>query len=70
MRWALSYSLRREDDGTHSLISHNCAVHKVATSHQDAICHGLHDRMIIKSLGGHDSDEKLFSSCINPFTEI
>ena len=34
------------DNGTYSLISRNCAVHKVANSHQDAICHGLHDRII------------------------
>ena len=30
----------------------------MAVSHQNIICHGLHDRMIIKSLGGNDDDKK------------
>jgi predicted ArsR family transcriptional regulator len=57
-------SLRREDDGTYSLISRNCALHKVATSHQDAICHGLHDRMIQKSLDGKINPDVQLKECI------
>ena len=52
-------SIRKEDDNKFSIQSKNCILHKVAVSHQNIICHGLHDRMIIKSLGGDDdSDEK------------
>jgi predicted ArsR family transcriptional regulator len=57
-------SLQREDNGTYSLISRNCAVHKVATSHQDAICHGLHDRMIEKSLDGKINPDVQLKECI------
>jgi predicted ArsR family transcriptional regulator len=50
-------SLYKEDDesgssSTYSLVSRNCAVYKIAVSHQDIICHGFHDRVIEKSLGG------------------
>ena len=51
-------SITKEDDKKFSIQSKNCVLHKVAVSHQNIICHGLHDRMIIKSLGGDDSDEK------------
>jgi DeoR family transcriptional regulator, suf operon transcriptional repressor len=51
-------SIIKEDDKKFSIQSKNCILHKVAVSHQNIICHGLHDRMIIKSLGGNDSDEK------------
>lgn len=50
-------SIIKEDD-KFSIQSKNCILHKVAVSHQNIMCHGLHDRMIIKSLGGDDSDEK------------
>jgi DeoR family transcriptional regulator, suf operon transcriptional repressor len=45
-------SIRKEDDNKFSIQSKNCILHKVAVSHQNIICHGLHDRMIIKSLHG------------------
>jgi predicted ArsR family transcriptional regulator len=52
-------SIAKEDDKKFSIQSKNCILHKVAVSHQNIVCHGLHDRMIIKSLGGDDdSDEK------------
>jgi predicted ArsR family transcriptional regulator len=51
-------SITKEDDKKFSIQSKNCILHKVAVSHQNIVCHGLHDRMIIKSLGGDDSDEK------------
>jgi predicted ArsR family transcriptional regulator len=47
-------SITKEHDGSFSVLSKNCILHKVALNHQDVICHGLHERMIIKSL----SDEK------------
>jgi DeoR family transcriptional regulator, suf operon transcriptional repressor len=45
-------SIRKEVDNKFSIQSKNCILHKVAVSHQNIICHGLHDRMIIKSLHG------------------
>jgi DeoR family transcriptional regulator, suf operon transcriptional repressor len=49
-------SISKEDDNKFSIQSKNCILHKVAVSHQNIICHGLHDRMIIKSL--HGSEKK------------
>jgi DeoR family transcriptional regulator, suf operon transcriptional repressor len=49
-------SIRKEDDNKFSIQSKNCIVHRVAVSHQNIICHSLHDRMIIKSL--HRLDKK------------
>jgi DeoR family transcriptional regulator, suf operon transcriptional repressor len=51
-------SITKEDDKKFSIQSKNCILHKVAVSHQNIVCHGLHDRIIIKSLGGDDSDRK------------
>jgi DeoR family transcriptional regulator, suf operon transcriptional repressor len=51
-------SISKEDDNKFSIQSKNCIVHKVAVSHQNIICHGLHDRMIIKSLDGDKGEEK------------
>jgi predicted ArsR family transcriptional regulator len=45
-------SVRKEDNETFSLVSRNCILHKVAFSNQDAICHGLHNRIIQKALDG------------------
>jgi DeoR family transcriptional regulator, suf operon transcriptional repressor len=45
-------SLHKEDDGSYSIISHNCIVHKAAVAHQDAICQGFHSTLIQKALGG------------------
>src|SRR2546421_12201596 len=45
-------SIAKEHDGSFSVLSKNCILHKVALNHQDVICHGLHDRMIIRSLSG------------------
>jgi hypothetical protein len=38
--------------------------HKVALSHQDAICHGLHDRMIEKTLDGKINPRVQLKECI------
>lgn len=45
-------SINKEDDNKFSIQSKNCILHKVAVSHQNIICHGLHDRMISRSLDG------------------
>jgi DeoR family transcriptional regulator, suf operon transcriptional repressor len=45
-------SINKEGDETFSLVSRNCILHKIALDNQDAICHGLHDRIIQKTLGG------------------
>ncbi|HWS19208.1 MAG TPA: ArsR family transcriptional regulator [Nitrososphaera sp.] len=49
---------------TYSIISHNCIVHKAAIRHQDAICHGFHDRLIQKSLDGKMDAEVQLKECI------
>ena len=40
-------SITKEHDGNFSVLSKNCILHKVALNHEDVICHGLHDRMIM-----------------------
>jgi DeoR family transcriptional regulator, suf operon transcriptional repressor len=45
-------SIDKEDDNKFSIQSKNCILYKVAVSHQNIICHGLHDRMISRSLDG------------------
>jgi predicted ArsR family transcriptional regulator len=45
-------SITKDTEGSFSLLCKNCIVHKVALEHQDIICHGLHDRIILKSLNG------------------
>ncbi|MDQ3966926.1 MAG: ArsR family transcriptional regulator [Thermoproteota archaeon] len=49
---------------TYSIISHNCIVHKAAIRHQDAICHGFHDRIIQKSLDGKINAKVQLKECI------
>jgi predicted ArsR family transcriptional regulator len=56
---------RSNNSTTYSIISHNCIVHKAAIRHQDAICHGFHDRIIQKSLDGKEIDAKVqLKECI------
>ncbi len=62
-------SFHKEDDNnssssTYSIISCNCIVHKIAIKHQDAICHGFHDRIIQKSLGGKINAKLELKECI------
>jgi predicted ArsR family transcriptional regulator len=52
-------SLRKDEDGSFYITSKNCILHKVALKNQDIICHGLHDRIIKKSLEGENSDTKV-----------
>ena len=58
-------SLRKEEDGSYYITSKNCILHKVALKNQDIVCHGLHDRIIKKSLEGENSDIKVeLKDCI------
>jgi DeoR family suf operon transcriptional repressor len=58
MGFASSLS-RDEKDNSFHILSKNCILHKVATSNQDMICHGLHDKIISKSLAGNNSDLRI-----------
>jgi predicted ArsR family transcriptional regulator len=44
------------DLDAYSIISKNCILHRVALENQDAVCHGLHDMMIRRSLDGKSSN--------------
>src|SRR5919202_478106 len=61
-------SLYKEDENndniTYSIISHNCIIHKIAIKHQDAICHGFHDRIIEKSLDEKVNSKVQLKECI------
>ena len=57
-------SINKEGDETFSLVSRNCILHKIALDNQDAICHGLHDRIIQKTLGGKVNADVELKECI------
>src|SRR5438270_471363 len=57
-------SLSKEGKESFSLVSRNCILHKIALEHQDAICHGLHDRIIQKTLGGKVNADVELKECI------
>lgn len=61
-----SYKEDEEDNNnsTYSIISRNCIVRKIAIKHQDAICHGFHDRIIQKSLDGKANAKVQLKECI------
>jgi DeoR family transcriptional regulator, suf operon transcriptional repressor len=59
-----SLSKEEDGDGTYSLVSRNCVVHRVAVSHQDVICHGFHDRIIKKALDGKVNPDVQLKECI------
>ena len=54
----------KDDNNTYSIVSNNCIVHKAAIRHQDAICHGFHNRIIQKSLDGKMDAEVQLKECI------
>ena len=54
----------KDDNNTYSIVSNNCIVHKAAIRHQDAICHGFHDRIIQKSLDGKINAKVQLKECI------
>jgi DeoR family suf operon transcriptional repressor len=58
MGFASSLS-RDEKDNSFSIQSKNCILHKVASANQDMICHGLHDKIISKSLTGNNPDARV-----------
>ncbi len=57
-------SINKEGTGTFSLISRNCILHKIALENQDIICHGLHDRIIERTLGGKGNVDVELKECI------
>jgi DeoR family transcriptional regulator, suf operon transcriptional repressor len=63
-------SLHKENDtdendtDTYTITSRNCVIHKVALSHQDAICNGLHSRIIEKALDGKVNPNVQLKECI------
>ena len=60
-------SFYKEDEdvnSNYSIVSSNCIVHKIAIRHQDAICHGFHDRIIQKSLDGKINAKVQLKECI------
>ena len=64
MGFMSSYYKEANNNNTYSIVSSNCIVHKIATGHQDAICHGFHDRIIQKSLDGKIDAKVQLKECI------
>src|ERR687889_1591656 len=64
MGFMSSYYKEANNNNTYSIVSSNCIVHKIATGHQDAICHGFHDRIIQKSLDGKINAKVQLKECI------
>ena len=60
----MSSFYKEVDNNTYSIISQNCIVHKIAIRHQDAICHGFHDRIIQKSLDAKTNAKVQLKECI------
>lgn len=58
------YKEDEDESSTYSIVSRNCIVHKIAIRHQDAICHGFHDRIIEKSLDGKINAKVQLKECI------
>jgi DeoR family transcriptional regulator, suf operon transcriptional repressor len=54
-----SFLGRDEKDNSFYIQSKNCILHKVASANQDMICHGLHDKIISKSLEGNNPDARI-----------
>jgi predicted ArsR family transcriptional regulator len=57
-------SVNKVNNETFSMVSRNCILHKIALKHQDAICHGFHDRIIQKSLSGKVNTDVELKECI------
>ena len=66
MGFMSSFHKEADNNGssTYSIKSRNCIVHKTAIKHQDAICHGFHDRIIQKSLDGKINAKVQLKECI------
>lgn len=63
MGFASSLSREKEND-SFCIQSKNCILHKVASSNQDMVCHGLHDKIISKSLGGKPNVRVELKECM------
>ena len=55
---------REEKDNSYYIQSKNCILHKVASNNQDMICHGLHDKIISKSLEGSSDARVELKECM------
>jgi DeoR family transcriptional regulator, suf operon transcriptional repressor len=55
---------REEKDNSFYIQSKNCILHKVASNNQDMICHGLHDKIISKSLEGNSDARIELKECM------
>jgi DeoR family suf operon transcriptional repressor len=55
---------REEKDSSFYIQSKNCILHKVASNNQDIICHGLHDKIISKSLEGNSDVRIELKECM------
>ena len=55
---------RDEKDNSLYIQSKNCILHKVASNNQDMICHGLHDKIISKSLEGNSDVRIELKECM------
>ena len=55
---------REEKDNSFYIQSKNCILHKVASNNQDLICHGLHDKIISKSLEGNSEARIELKECM------
>jgi DeoR family transcriptional regulator, suf operon transcriptional repressor len=55
---------REEKDSSFYIQSKNCILHKVASNNQDMICHGLHDKIISKSLEGNSGVRIELKECM------
>jgi DeoR family transcriptional regulator, suf operon transcriptional repressor len=51
-------------DNSFYIQSKNCILHKIASSNQDVICHGLHDKIISKSLAGNPDARIELKECM------
>lgn len=50
---------RDEKDNSYCIQSKNCILYRVASNNQDIVCHGLHDRIISKSLDAVKSNVRV-----------
>jgi DeoR family suf operon transcriptional repressor len=55
---------REEKDNSFYIQSKNCILHRVASNNQDIICHGLHDKIISKSLEGNSDARVELKECM------
>lgn len=64
MGFASSLSRDEKDNNSFYIQSKNCILHKVASANQDMICHGLHDKIVSKSLAGTSDARVELKECM------